>query len=57
MEMNDPSPEYIPAEQTQLRITRSPGANVYLVAVDKGIYVLNNKTRLKKVPEKGTDNR
>lgn len=30
----------------ELRVTGDPGATVGLVAVDKGVYVLNNQHRL-----------
>lgn len=30
----------------ELKITGDPGAKVGLVAVDKGVYILNNKYRL-----------
>ncbi|KAK1803103.1 hypothetical protein P4O66_021635 [Electrophorus voltai] len=37
---------YEPNYEMRLKITGNSGANVSLVAVDKGIYVLNNKNRL-----------
>uniref|UniRef100_A0AAR2JP78 Anaphylatoxin-like domain-containing protein n=1 Tax=Pygocentrus nattereri TaxID=42514 RepID=A0AAR2JP78_PYGNA len=37
---------YAPNDVFALKITGDPGAKVGLVAVDKGIYVLNNKNRL-----------
>ncbi|KAL6482023.1 hypothetical protein MHYP_G00101030 [Metynnis hypsauchen] len=37
---------YRPGDSTKLKITGDPGAKVNLVAVDKGVYVLNNKNRL-----------
>ncbi|XP_062296918.1 complement C3-like [Scomber scombrus] len=37
---------YEPRKMFGLRITGDPGATVGLVAVDKGVYVLNNKHRL-----------
>ncbi|KAL6481994.1 hypothetical protein MHYP_G00100740 [Metynnis hypsauchen] len=37
---------YTPNEVIDLKITGDPGAKVGLVAVDKGVYVLNNKNRL-----------
>lgn len=43
---NNARTEYTPADPLELKITGSPGADVLLVAVDKGVYVLNNKTRL-----------
>lgn len=46
MDVSDVKAAYAPADQIKLKITGSPKANVFLVAVDKGIYVLNNKNRL-----------
>lgn len=37
---------YQPRKPFGLRVTGNPGATVGLVAVDKGVYVLNNKHRL-----------
>ncbi|XP_030635552.1 complement C3-like [Chanos chanos] len=37
---------YSPGRLFELKITGDPGAKVGLVAVDKGVYVLNNKNRL-----------
>ncbi|XP_051560214.1 complement C3-like [Myxocyprinus asiaticus] len=37
---------YAPGEEFSMRVTGDPGAKVGLVAVDKGVYVLNNKNRL-----------
>ncbi|XP_030635397.1 complement C3 isoform X2 [Chanos chanos] len=37
---------YSPGKPFNLKITGDPGAKVGLVAVDKGVYVLNNKNRL-----------
>uniref|UniRef100_A0A3Q3BHM5 Complement C3-like n=1 Tax=Kryptolebias marmoratus TaxID=37003 RepID=A0A3Q3BHM5_KRYMA len=39
-------PSYEPRKMFSLRVTGDPGATVGLVAVDKGVYVLNNKNRL-----------
>ncbi|XP_054599980.2 complement C3 [Nothobranchius furzeri] len=41
-----PVPSYEPRKMFNLKITGDPGATVGLVAVDKGVYVLNNKHRL-----------
>ncbi|XP_041759822.2 complement C3-like [Coregonus clupeaformis] len=41
-----PKPSYEPRKAFSLTITGDPGAKVGLVAVDKGVYVLNNKHRL-----------
>nr|XP_033961985.1 complement C3-like [Pseudochaenichthys georgianus] len=41
-----PKPSYEPGKMFGLKVTGDPGAIVGLVAVDKGIYVLNNKHRL-----------
>ncbi|XP_073698373.1 complement C3 [Garra rufa] len=38
--------QYGPGDQISLKITGDPGAKVGLVAVDKGVYVLNDKNRL-----------
>nr|AZZ09376.1 putative complement component c3 [Ctenopharyngodon idella] len=38
--------QYGPGDQLSLKITGDPGAKVGLVAVDKGVYVLNDKNRL-----------
>nr|XP_046262998.1 complement C3-like isoform X2 [Scatophagus argus] len=40
------APSYLPGKMFGLKVTGDPGATVGLVAVDKGIYVLNNKHRL-----------
>uniref|UniRef100_A0AAY4BNM2 Complement C3 n=1 Tax=Denticeps clupeoides TaxID=299321 RepID=A0AAY4BNM2_9TELE len=42
----NPKPVYEPRKPFSLSITGDPGARVGLVAVDKGVYVLNNKHRL-----------
>ncbi|XP_076142197.1 complement C3-like isoform X1 [Alosa pseudoharengus] len=46
VELTDPQKEYWPHKPFSLTITGDPGARVGLVAVDKGVYVLNNKHRL-----------
>ncbi|KAF5890919.1 complement C3-like, partial [Clarias magur] len=46
VEIDDPHPAYAPNDLIKLKLTASPQSNVYLVAVDKGVYVLNNKNRL-----------
>uniref|UniRef100_A0A672K3X3 Complement C3-like n=1 Tax=Sinocyclocheilus grahami TaxID=75366 RepID=A0A672K3X3_SINGR len=46
VEVHDPVNVYDPGEDFGLRITGDPGAKVGLVAVDKGVYVLNNKNRI-----------
>ncbi|KAK7165650.1 hypothetical protein R3I93_005655 [Phoxinus phoxinus] len=46
VEVYDPENVYEPGEEFGLRVTGDPGAKVGLVAVDKGVYVLNNKNRL-----------
>ncbi|XP_031418396.1 complement C3-like isoform X2 [Clupea harengus] len=46
VELADPQKEYRPHKPFSLSITGDPGARVGLVAVDKGVYVLNNKHRL-----------
>uniref|UniRef100_A0A672QEF1 Complement C3-like n=1 Tax=Sinocyclocheilus grahami TaxID=75366 RepID=A0A672QEF1_SINGR len=46
VEVYDPESVYEPGEDFGLRITGDPGAKVGLVAVDKGVYVLNNKNRI-----------
>ncbi|KTF81587.1 hypothetical protein cypCar_00030779 [Cyprinus carpio] len=45
VEVKDPA-QYGPRDQLSLKITGDPGAKVGLVAVDKGVYVLNDKNRL-----------
>uniref|UniRef100_A0A672IPZ1 Complement component c3a, duplicate 5 n=1 Tax=Salarias fasciatus TaxID=181472 RepID=A0A672IPZ1_SALFA len=49
-----PATSYLPRRMFDLKVTGDPGATVGLVAVDKGVYVLNNKHRLtqKKVWDK-----
>lgn len=37
---------HLPGQQTILKIEGDPGARVGLVAVDKGVFVLNKKNRL-----------
>ncbi|XP_056621745.1 complement C3-like [Triplophysa dalaica] len=42
VEVRDPLNIYSPGEKFGLKLTGDPGAKVGLVAVDKGVYVLNN---------------
>uniref|UniRef100_A0AAY4BSU8 Anaphylatoxin-like domain-containing protein n=1 Tax=Denticeps clupeoides TaxID=299321 RepID=A0AAY4BSU8_9TELE len=44
--LDSPRPMYNPGTPITMSITGEPGAKVGLVAVDKGVYVLNNKHRL-----------
>ncbi|MED6232503.1 hypothetical protein ATANTOWER_031361 [Ataeniobius toweri] len=46
LESARPVPSYEPRRMFSLKVTGDPGAKVGLVAVDKGVYVLNNKHRL-----------
>uniref|UniRef100_A0A4W6DX62 Uncharacterized protein n=1 Tax=Lates calcarifer TaxID=8187 RepID=A0A4W6DX62_LATCA len=46
LESSRPAPSYEPRRMFGLKVTGDPGATVGLVAVDKGVYVLNNKHRL-----------
>ncbi|XP_045902912.1 complement C3-like [Micropterus dolomieu] len=46
LESTRPAPSYEPRRMFGLKVTGDPGATVGLVAVDKGVYVLNNKHRL-----------
>ncbi|XP_073325595.1 LOW QUALITY PROTEIN: uncharacterized protein [Pagrus major] len=46
LESSRPAPSYEPRRMFRLKVTGDPEATVGLVAVDKGIYVLNNKHRL-----------
>ncbi|TDH08996.1 hypothetical protein EPR50_G00103780 [Perca flavescens] len=46
LESSRPYPSYEPRKMFGLKITGDPGATVGLVAVDKSVYVLNNKHRL-----------
>uniref|UniRef100_A0A8C2XIT2 Complement C3a, tandem duplicate 1 n=1 Tax=Cyclopterus lumpus TaxID=8103 RepID=A0A8C2XIT2_CYCLU len=46
LESSRPNPSYEPRRTFGLKVTGDPGATVGLVAVDKGVYVLNNKHRL-----------
>ncbi|XP_028435566.1 complement C3 [Perca flavescens] len=46
LEPSEPAPSYEPRKSFGLKVTGDPGAKVGLVAVDKGVYVLNNKHRL-----------
>ncbi|XP_047433327.1 complement C3-like isoform X3 [Mugil cephalus] len=43
---SNPSASHAPLSTFSLKVTGDPGATVGLVAVDKGVYVLNNKYRL-----------
>ncbi|XP_029941608.1 complement C3-like [Salarias fasciatus] len=54
LELERPAASYLPRRMLHLKVTGDPGATVGLVAVDKGVYVLNNKHRLtqKKVWDK-----
>ncbi|KAI4872725.1 hypothetical protein NFI96_024607, partial [Prochilodus magdalenae] len=44
--VDDEKAAYNPRSSIKLKITGDPGSKVGLVAVDKGVYVLNNKNRL-----------
>uniref|UniRef100_A0A3P8R0D2 Complement component c3a, duplicate 5 n=1 Tax=Astatotilapia calliptera TaxID=8154 RepID=A0A3P8R0D2_ASTCA len=46
LESSRPAPAYEPRKMFGLKVTGNPEATVGLVAVDKGVYVLNNKHRL-----------
>ncbi|XP_037619826.1 complement C3-like [Sebastes umbrosus] len=46
LESSIPRPSYEPRRMFGLKVTGDPEATVGLVAVDKGVYVLNNKHRL-----------
>ncbi|XP_061576908.1 complement C3-like isoform X3 [Cololabis saira] len=46
LELSRPSPSYEPQRSFGLRVIGDPGATVGLVAVDKSVYILNNKHRL-----------
>ncbi|XP_044198235.1 complement C3-like isoform X2 [Thunnus albacares] len=46
LESSRPAPSYEPRRMFGLKVTGDPGAIVGLVAVDKGVYALNNKHRL-----------
>ncbi|XP_029941864.1 complement C3-like [Salarias fasciatus] len=46
LELERPAASYPPGRKLHLKVTGDPGATVGLVAVDKGVYVLNNKHRL-----------
>ncbi|XP_042282154.1 complement C3-like [Thunnus maccoyii] len=46
LESSGPAPSYEPRRVFGLKVTGDPGAVVGLVAVDKGVYALNNKHRL-----------
>eukprot|EP00066_Takifugu_rubripes_P028718 XP_011617984.1 PREDICTED: complement C3-like isoform X1 [Takifugu rubripes] len=46
LESSRAAPSYEPRRMFGLKVTGDPGATVGLVAVDKGVYVLNNQHRL-----------
>ncbi|XP_027139127.1 complement C3-like isoform X1 [Larimichthys crocea] len=46
LEISKPSTVYSPSKTLYLKVTGDPEAKVGMVAVDKGVYVLNNKHRL-----------
>ncbi|KAM9363630.1 complement C3-like [Symphorus nematophorus] len=46
LESSSPSSSYEPRKLFGLKVTGDPGATVGLVAVDKGVFLLNNKHRL-----------
>ncbi|KAF1375364.1 hypothetical protein PFLUV_G00219060 [Perca fluviatilis] len=46
LEPSRPAPSYEPRKMFGLKVTGDPDSTVGLVAVDKGVYVLNNKHRL-----------
>ncbi|XP_042340611.1 complement C3-like isoform X1 [Plectropomus leopardus] len=46
LESSRPVPSFEPRKMFGLKVTGDPGSIVGLVAVDKGVYVLNNKHRL-----------
>ncbi|KAM9318794.1 LOW QUALITY PROTEIN: complement C3-like, partial [Pholidichthys leucotaenia] len=46
LEPSEPAAAYEPGQTFELKVTGDPGAKVGLVAVDKGVYVLNNKHQL-----------
>uniref|UniRef100_A0A671YQE7 Complement C3-like n=1 Tax=Sparus aurata TaxID=8175 RepID=A0A671YQE7_SPAAU len=46
LDSSRPANSYEPRKMFGLKVTGNPGATVGLVAVDKGVYVLNNKHRL-----------
>uniref|UniRef100_A0A3Q3G355 Complement C3 n=1 Tax=Labrus bergylta TaxID=56723 RepID=A0A3Q3G355_9LABR len=46
LESSRPAPSFEPRRMFGLKVTGDPEAKVGLVAVDKGVYVLNNKHRL-----------
>uniref|UniRef100_A0A3Q1G758 Complement C3-like n=1 Tax=Acanthochromis polyacanthus TaxID=80966 RepID=A0A3Q1G758_9TELE len=46
LESAKPAATYMPRKMFQLKVTGDPEATVGLVAVDKGVYILNNKHRL-----------
>ncbi|XP_075896236.1 complement C3-like [Nelusetta ayraudi] len=46
LEPKRPLPSYEPRKRFSLKVTGDPGATVGLVAVDHGVFILNNKHRL-----------
>ncbi|KAI5089751.1 complement C3-H1-like precursor, partial [Silurus meridionalis] len=46
LSIDEPLPAYLPSDNINLKVTAAPSASVYLVAVDKGVYILNNKNRI-----------
>ncbi|XP_015822501.1 complement C3 [Nothobranchius furzeri] len=46
LEMVNAQPSYEPRKRFRMKITGDPGSTVGMVAVDKSVYVLNNKNRL-----------
>ncbi|KAG7240766.1 hypothetical protein INR49_026409 [Caranx melampygus] len=46
LEIGNPDEQIQPKDNIYLKITGDPGATVALVAVDKGVFLLNNKLRL-----------
>ncbi|KAM4750145.1 complement C3-like [Anableps anableps] len=46
LKLSSKTTSYKPRQKLGLKITGDPGATVGLVAVDKGVYILNNKYRL-----------
>lgn len=46
LELSSLAPSFEPTKVLNLKVIGDPGAKVGLVAVDKGVYVLNNQHRL-----------
>lgn len=44
--MKEEKQQYLPGQQILLKLEGNKGARVGLVAVDKGVFVLNKKNRL-----------